>query len=320
MATYVAILDIGHGNSAIIHDEERAIIIDAGPRDGILKYLTENGISKIDAAILSHADADHIGGLLNVIDSEKFEVGTVWLNTDSIKSTVIKDDLAWAIHRSSTKLNTSLSPDSFDLIKIGSVQIDVLAPSAYLTSKGPGQKDRKGRQLTTNSISAIIRVSNEEENLVLFSGDVDEVGLENIKEDSIDIRSRILVFPHHGGSSGHNTKQFTNDLLAEVKPDRVIFSIARTRFKNPSPEIVKTIRKFDKDIWITCTQLSTHCSQKDISVQGAFVEKEISKGYQKKHCCSGSIVIDVSQNLEVPDKQAHRAFVNKHVTSPLCVK
>ena len=34
---------------------------------------------------------------------------------------------------------------------------------------------------------------------VLLTGDLDGIGLENLLEETGDIKSRVLVFPHHGG-------------------------------------------------------------------------------------------------------------------------
>src|SRR5256885_5882175 len=56
---YLAILDVGHGNSAVLVDAEAAVIIDTGRGDQLRQYLHEQGIGKIDLIILSHADADH---------------------------------------------------------------------------------------------------------------------------------------------------------------------------------------------------------------------------------------------------------------------
>ena len=45
-----------------------------------------------------------------------------------------------------------------DAIK-AEVAIEILAPSAYLAGKGPKSEDRQGRRITTNSVSAVIKLS-----------------------------------------------------------------------------------------------------------------------------------------------------------------
>lgn len=64
LARTVTILDVGHGNAAVVNTGTGIIVIDAGPRTGLLEFLTETGAPKIDALLISHADADHIAGLI----------------------------------------------------------------------------------------------------------------------------------------------------------------------------------------------------------------------------------------------------------------
>ena len=71
--TYLTVhfLDVGQGDGAvIITPEGRVILIDAGPpaaADDVVRALNELGIETINLAIISHAHADHIGGLDDVL-------------------------------------------------------------------------------------------------------------------------------------------------------------------------------------------------------------------------------------------------------------
>src|SRR5690606_26582363 len=71
-------LDVGQGESlVIISPEKRVVLIDGGGdnqglradvgQSVIVPYLQARGVRKIDAIVLTHADADHCNGLLSVV-------------------------------------------------------------------------------------------------------------------------------------------------------------------------------------------------------------------------------------------------------------
>ena len=63
----LAVLDVGHGNSAVLCDQGVVVVIDTGPGSSLLEYLSERSITHINTVLLSHADQDHIGGLVGVL-------------------------------------------------------------------------------------------------------------------------------------------------------------------------------------------------------------------------------------------------------------
>ncbi len=82
-SAYVSILDVGHGNITILRDGYDVVVVDCGARgSSLLEYLTRENISSINVIFLSHADQDHIGGLLTVLASSEFEVKEVYINSD----------------------------------------------------------------------------------------------------------------------------------------------------------------------------------------------------------------------------------------------
>ena len=74
----VHFIDVGQGDSALIIAPERTVLIDGGDNGqgpNVLRYLAEQGVSEIDIMIVSHPHADHIGGLIEVLNH--FSVGTL---------------------------------------------------------------------------------------------------------------------------------------------------------------------------------------------------------------------------------------------------
>lgn len=114
--------------------------------------------------------------------------------------------------------------------------------SAYLAAKGLGSVDRKGRKLTSNSISAVFRLSYENNPVVIFPSDIDDIGLDNLLEDCDDMRAWLAVFPHHGGNpGGGNVAIFTTKFCEAVKSDVIVFSIGHNQTDFPNIDVIKAI-------------------------------------------------------------------------------
>jgi competence protein ComEC len=64
----VSFLDIGQGDATLVQHGARSILIDAGPVDGpILARLRAAGVGTIDVLVVTHAQADHEGGVSAVL-------------------------------------------------------------------------------------------------------------------------------------------------------------------------------------------------------------------------------------------------------------
>ena len=85
------ILDVGHGNSTVVEDSNHVSIIDGGQKETLMRFLDERRIHKIDTIIVSHADADHFGGISLLLANSKFRVGQVFVNPDPRNSKVWED-------------------------------------------------------------------------------------------------------------------------------------------------------------------------------------------------------------------------------------
>lgn len=97
-------LDVGQGDSLLLRSKGTNILIDAGPeqyQELLCLRLEQLGVEKIDLAIFTHPDEDHIGGADGVL--EKFAVSEVWINGAQSKEACY-EVLMGAISKSKTKL------------------------------------------------------------------------------------------------------------------------------------------------------------------------------------------------------------------------
>ncbi len=106
----LTILDVGHGSCAILAEAGRIIVFDAGPKSGLLEFLRQHQIDTIDLVMISHADRDHIEGLIAILGTNAIAVKTVRLNTDSLKGSDLWDDLLFELDSLQKQGKTDFSP------------------------------------------------------------------------------------------------------------------------------------------------------------------------------------------------------------------
>jgi len=319
----LAILDVGHGNCAVLRDEMGIVVIDAGPGSGLLQYLGDHNITHVNVLLLSHADKDHIGGAAQLLASKTVTIGRVCLNTDSAKGSDVWDDLVYELNRADNagklQFEVSLVHDVSGQYDQGKVRIEILGPSKYLAAKGAGSTDRHGRKMSNNSLSAVIRLVQAGKPIATLSGDVDEIGLDDLIDNKVDLQAASLVYPHHGGKGGRDESRFVIKLCALVKPSTVIFSVARGRAKHPLPDIINLVRKNVKDVRIACTQLTHHCAAKISLAKPNHLAAVYAHGRDSRHCCAGTVLVLLNTpDTILPDRKAHEAFIAAAAPSALC--
>jgi competence protein ComEC len=319
----LTILDVGHGSCAILAEAGRIVVLDAGPKSGLLEFLRQHQIDTIDLLIISHADSDHIEGLIAILGTNAIAVKTVRLNTDSLKGSDLWDDLLYELDALQKQGKTDFSPalTEGDSGKFDSsdVALEIIGPSAYLAGKGPGSKDRFNRRITTNSISAVIRVLYKGSPVALFTGDMDVIGLDEIARGGKKMTAPILAFPHHGGNTGKDMGAFAEHLYKLVQPEQVLFSIGRGRYGTPIPEVVDRARRVNAQVKISCTQLSEHCATAVPTTDHTHISPVFANGRDDRKCCAGSITITLSTTFtDFPMWKEHQEFITASAPAALC--
>ena len=319
--TKIVILDVGHGNCAVMCHDKSCFVIDAGPSTALLEYLLENEIKIVDEILISHADTDHLKGVDALLDQKDVAIGSVRLNSDAAKDSAQWDAMLYSLDDRRRKDEIQFEVQLVEGLEIpfSDGVVEVLAPSAYLAGKGPGSRDSHRRRITTNTVSAVVRARTVDQS-VLFTGDIDDVGLNHLLASGQDLHADILVFPHHGGrvsasASATRNRRFADELLSAVDPDIVVFSFSRNKFTNPRPEIIEAViagssRK------VMCTQMSKRCLEQSPS-DDRHLASIFADGRRLGHCCAGSIVVS-GADLQ-PSVVSHTKFVKLGAPNALCI-
>ncbi len=321
------ILDVGHGNCALLRDTQGVVLIDCPPGSVLPETLSHLGITEISHVLISHADQDHIAGIPQLLLNESIKVNNIHLNSDWLRKTEIWKDVCSALgdarRRCGVNIEAQLTTATTGRHGVGQVSIQILAPVPEYALVGVGGKDLAGKSLHANSMSAVVSLVYNTRRIAILAGDLDQVGLDNLLKESVDLQADILVFPHHGGRAGSrvDSKAFAQQLCNLVKPKLVVFSIDRSLHKNPSDEIVAGVLSSVPKAHIVCTQLSEKCATILPLENSSHLNGLPAKGLISKKCCGGTILIEIGKdaNTYTPSLDAHREFIVQYPNS-ICRK
>ncbi|TPQ18596.1 ComEC/Rec2 family competence protein [Streptomyces sporangiiformans] len=286
----------------------------------LLEAMGRVGASTVDHLILSHADNDHIKGAAALMAHDEVAVKALWANPDSTKlSEAFIDLLTVAADRHKRGLidvRTNLNVGANGALDCGRIGVRILHPGILWAGVGPAKGKHPVGSITSNGMSAVVRIELDGSPAVLLPGDLDAKGFAEMQRVGVDMTAPVLVFPHHGGRSGAaDNREFARELAIAVQPDLVIFSHGRSSFLNPRKEIVDGIRDaLGSKVQIACTQVSRacHASSLPASTSG-------QSGIYSRFACAGSLSITAtSRGISwSPGVRRHSVTVDS-LESPMC--
>lgn len=230
----VYFLNIGQGDAIFIQAPNGVqILIDGGPDSAVLRELTKIMPiydRYIDVVIMTHPDADHVGGLNDVLN--RYKVGMVF------EPGVFASTTAYTSFKSKTK--TRLARRGDQIILDEGVFLNILFPD----------RDTDGWETNTASIvSRLVYASSS----VLLTGD-SPAKIEKFLVKYDDLKSDILKLGHHGSNTASS-----EEFIAEVNPEYVIVSAGKNnRYHHPHPAVIERVRKYVKNILNTAEVGTIH--------------------------------------------------------------
>jgi competence protein ComEC len=281
----------------------------------------------IEHLLLSHADEDHIGGAEALLGHPELRIGTLWVNPNSRQYSATYIDLLTVARdkqlRGELQVCTNLNTGAGDSLSFGRVGVQLLHPDILFAGIGPTTGDHPLGPISSNGMSAVVRVLLDGTPAVLLPGDLDARSFETMEDRHVDVSAPVLVFPHHGGSTrGRDDRGFARRLCDAVRPELVVFSMGRQRHRNPLPDIVAGILDAVPSAHIACTQLSRRCHSADQTPasDSHLLDRWPAAGQRTSSCCAGTILVrcKAGRITYEPLRQGHQAFVTSEVTAPLC--
>jgi competence protein ComEC len=215
----VHFIDVGQGDSIFIRaaDGSTALIDGGNPNGLALAYLRSIGVTHLDAVILTHPHADHVGGLVDVQNS--LQVDNVWTSGASNTTSIFERFIDTIAARKIPYYEAATG----DQIAFGSLAFDVLYGV--------------GNSSNLNDTSLVLKLQYGSVSF-LFTGDAEtptESLLLNSKRDQL--AATILKVGHHGSSTSSSTP-----FLQIVHPAVAVYSAGvNNQYGHPNSETIKRV-------------------------------------------------------------------------------
>ena len=221
----VTFFDVGQGDAALVEFPAGRMLVDAGPllenydagERVLVPFLRTHGIRQLEAIVITHPHADHLGGLLSLlheVEVKKIYVCGVAANSPlEQRCEKIADSLRVAIRtlRAGERL-----------LEYAPAQIWALHPLRQETSFE-----------NINDASIVIKVVFGQQ-AFLFSGDAEFESESHMLQFAPILDSEVLKVGHHGSRTSSLTP-----FLHAVNPRWAVVSVGRwNNFGHPNPEIL----------------------------------------------------------------------------------
>lgn len=235
----VTFLDVGQGDCIFLQSPSgNTLLVDGGPESAtqtVLDFLDEKGVIGLDAVIASHLHADHIGGLISVIDV--YPVGKYYEPPFDAESEVYFQ-LRDALSENNVTVLSPLASSNSLIDWDRDVEIRILSPYGI----------DYGRVDDFNDTSYILRVTYQNTSLLL-TGDATQVA-EKLALKALPnsyFKADVLKVGHHGSKNSTSTK-----FLDAVNPSIAVISCGlNNEYGHPNQELLDRLNKRNITIYRT---------------------------------------------------------------------
>lgn len=229
----ISFFDVGQGDAIFIQTPSgKEMLIDGGPTniilsrlDGELSYFNRD----IDVVVATHPDADHVTGLIPVL--EKYKVNSIVISP-SVGDTEVFGDFNKHVDDEHADVHVAHTGDEIDFHD--GVIVRVLYPEEkYIAKKND-----------TNDSSVSVLVTYDEQSFLL-TGDLPTAKENKLFWNKV-LPKNITVFKagHHGSKTSSGEQ-----LLSYIRPEYAIISAGKNnRYGHPNVETLERLQTYAKEI------------------------------------------------------------------------
>ncbi len=223
----VTVLDVGQGDAILIRTPAgQDILVDGGPGRAVLRGIGDElpwTDRAIELVILTHPQADHLTGLLDVL--ARYDVRRVIAGPGERPSTASR---AWidAVRSEGVAIETARQGATIDLGR--GARIEILGPDAA---------EAADREINNTGVVARVRWGDAS---FLLTADIEAKAERALLDDGVDLRATVLKVAHHGSKTS-STRVF----LDAVRPSVAVISAGKDNaFGHPAPEVAARLRRY----------------------------------------------------------------------------
>ncbi|MGY4797370.1 MBL fold metallo-hydrolase [Lysinibacillus fusiformis] len=225
----VHFIDVGQGDSILIESPNgKTMLVDGGVKGAgqqIVSYLKELGINKLDIVVATHPDADHIGGIIPVLDTMPIEQ---FYDSGKVHTSQTFEEMLTRIDEKNIPYHVPKTGDEIEFDK--EVNVKVL---------------NANEQATDNNDASIVLKMTYGNVSFLLTGDAG-VALE---KDMLqyDVTATVLKAGHHGSNTSSS-----EEFVRAVKPEVTILSYGEdNKYGHPHTEVVDRLQAIGSKIYAT---------------------------------------------------------------------
>ncbi len=223
----ITFFDVGQGDAALLEfPQNRRLLIDTGPGLGttnagarvLLPYFQRQGIRRLQGVVISHAHADHLGGLPALLTALKID--TVYRSAGNSDSELERACERWL--------------DSLQVPRrVLHAGARLFAGSVTVLCSGASRREAY-RAINLNETSLVLKVVYGQTTL-LFPGDAERLSEEHLLLHARALDSDLLKVGHHGSRTSS-----AEEFLRAVTPSFGVISVGKYNvFGHPHAEILQ---------------------------------------------------------------------------------
>lgn len=252
----VSFLDVGQGDAIFIETPLGSqVLIDGGRGSDVLRELSTVmpfWDRSIDIVVATHPDADHIGGLVEVL--ERFDV-------EYIVETDVENDTP--VYRAYREVLERRGPERIVPARGTRIEIDETATLTVLSREVVAASD-------TNDASIVMRLDYGETSF-LFTGDATKFIEVELLEFHELLDTDVLKVGHHGSSTSTSAA-----FVSAVSPDIAVISVGKDNsYGHPTGEVLTTLEgagaaiyRTDEDGTVRLISNGVRIEKSDVGILG----------------------------------------------------
>ncbi len=282
----VHFIDVGQGDSILLDLGDIEVLIDGGDKSpGVVNYIDDYVNGPLEVMIVTHPHADHIGGLIGVLDA--FKVDEIWLNGDTSTSGTYSQFMS-AVNSEGAEVHVARRGDT---IHTGNLTFSVLSP-VNLSSD-------------TNDNSIVLSLSYGQVDF-LFTGDAQMEAEASMLAAGIVPDVDILKVGHHGSRTA-SSMQF----LQVAKPEYAIYMAGEgNSYGHPHQETINNLCEIGAQVYGTDIHGTIV-----ITTDGVTYTVLPSNNESPVDCTTRNLTISVNgQGTTNPSAGTHQYRSGTHVT------